>query len=84
MSLDNVTKVRKGKNLKTIIEDEYHTSEFSETDNLDTKTLTEARDFYERVFITVRESLENNEQCPITKRKRKRATRKNRNAPKKA
>ena len=62
MSLDNVTKIRKGKNLKTIIEDEYRTSEFSEIDNLDTKPLTEARDTYERVFITVRESLENNEQ----------------------
>jgi len=48
--------------LKTIIEDEYRTSEFSETDNLNTKSLVEAEDSYEKVFITIRKALENNEQ----------------------
>lgn len=62
MSLDNVTKIRNGKNLKTIIEDEYRTSEFSETDNLNTKSLVEAEDSYEKVFITIRKVLESNEQ----------------------
>ena len=62
MSLDNVTKIRNGKNLKTIIEDEYRTSEFSETDNLNTKSLVEAEDSYEKVFITIRKALESNEQ----------------------
>lgn len=62
MSLDNVTRIRKGKNLKTIIEDEYRTSEFSETDNLNTKSLVEAEDSYEKVFITIRKALESNEQ----------------------
>lgn len=37
-------------------------SEFSETDNLDTKTIAEARDNYEKVFITIRKVLEQNEQ----------------------
>jgi len=37
-------------------------SEFSEIDNLDTKTIAEARDNYEKVFITIRETLEQNEQ----------------------
>ena len=62
MSLDNVTKIRNGKNLRTIIEDEYRTSEFSETDNLNTKSLVEAEDSYEKVFITIRKALESNEQ----------------------
>ena len=62
MSLDNVTKIRNGKHLKTIIEEEYRTSEFSETDNLNTKSLVEAEDSYEKVFITIRKTLENNEQ----------------------
>ncbi len=62
MSLDNVTKIRNGKHLKTIIEEDYRTSEFSETDNLNTKSLVEAEDSYEKVFITIRKALENNEQ----------------------
>ena len=62
MSLDRVTKIRNGKHLKTIIEEEYRTSEFHEVDNLDTKALSDAEDSYERVFITVREALENNGQ----------------------
>ena len=62
MSLDRVTKIRNGRHLKTIIEEEYRTSEFHEVDNLDTKALSDAEDSYERVFITVREVLENNGQ----------------------
>ena len=62
MSLDNVTRIRNGKHLKTIIEEEYRTSEFSETDNLNTKIMSEARNSYERVFIAIREALENSEQ----------------------
>lgn len=62
MSLDKVTKIRNGKHLKTIIEEEYRTSEFHEVDNLDTKDLSDAEDSYERVFITVRETLKSNGQ----------------------
>lgn len=62
-----VQKIRKGKILKTIMTSDAHgaiesSSEFSETDNLDTKTIAEARDNYEKVFITIRETLEQNEQ----------------------
>lgn len=60
-------KVRKGKVLKTIICSKHDgsletSSVFSEIDNLDTKTITEARDNYERTFIKIREMLEQNEQ----------------------
>lgn len=62
-----VQKIRKGKVLKTIMTSDAHgaiesSSEFSEIDNLDTKTIAEARDNYEKVFITIRETLEQNEQ----------------------
>lgn len=62
-----VQKVRKGKVLKTIIRSEHDgnletSSVFSEIDNLDTKTITEARDNYERTFVKIREMLEQNEQ----------------------
>ena len=62
MSLDNMTKIRNGRHLKTIIEEEYRTSEFHETDNLNTKTIKEAVDSYEKTFIVIRQTLENNEQ----------------------
>jgi hypothetical protein len=62
VSLDNVTKIRDGRHLKTIIEEEYRTSEFHETDNLNTKTIKEAVDSYEKTFIVIRQALENNEQ----------------------
>jgi len=62
VSLDNVTKIRNGKHLKTIIEEEYRTSEFHEIDNLNTKTITEAVNSYEKTFVAIREALENNEQ----------------------
>ena len=35
---------------------------FVEFDNLDTKKITEAQNSYEKVFITIRETLEQNEQ----------------------
>jgi len=62
VSLDNVTKIRNGKHLKTIIEEEYRTSEYHEVDNLNTKTITEAINPYEKTFVAIREALENNEQ----------------------
>ena len=37
-------------------------SVFFEVDNLDTKTITEAENNYERAFIKIRETLEQNEQ----------------------
>ena len=62
-----VTKERKGPVLKTTIETDPHGSveswsTFSEIDNLNTKTISEARDNYEKVFITIRRTLEQNEQ----------------------
>ena len=35
---------------------------FVEFDNLDTKTITEAQNNYERTFITIRNAMEQNEQ----------------------
>ena len=55
-------KIRKGRSLVTIITDKYQESRFHEVDNLDTKTINEAEDNYERVFVTVREALSKNEQ----------------------
>lgn len=55
-------KIRKGRSLVTIITDEYQESRFHEVDNLDTKTIDEAQDNYEKVFVTVREALSKNEQ----------------------
>lgn len=62
-----VTKQRIGKALRTTIEGDPHGSVeswsmFSEIDNLDTKTISEARDNYEKTFIKIREVLEQNEQ----------------------
>lgn len=55
-------KIRKGRYIKTIISDEDSHMEFHEVDNLDTKTISEAEDNYEKVFITVREAIHSNEQ----------------------
>lgn len=62
-----VTKKRIGKTLRTTIESDSHGSVeswsmFSEIDNLDTKDITEAQNNYERTFIKIRETLEQNEQ----------------------
>ena len=56
------SKTRKGKALITVMVDEYQDCRFHEIDNLDTKTIDEAQDNYEKVFITVREALSKNEQ----------------------
>ena len=55
-------KIRKGKYIKTIIRDEYTDAVFHEVDNLDTKNLNQAENNYEKVFVTIRTALENNEQ----------------------
>ena len=55
-------KIRKGRSLVTIMIDEYQECRFHEVDNLDTKTIDDAQDNYERVFVTVREALSENEQ----------------------
>lgn len=62
-----VTKKRIGKTLRTTIESDSHGSVeswsmFSEIDNLDTKDITEAQNNYEKTFIKIRETLEQNEQ----------------------
>jgi len=40
----------------------FSSSTFFEVDNLDTKTFTEAKDNYEKVFITIRNYLKENEE----------------------
>ena len=55
-------KIRKGRYIKTIISDEDSHMEFHEVDNLDTKSIDQAEDNYEKTFITVREALSRNEQ----------------------
>ncbi len=53
---------RRGRRKITTISDDKLESVFCETDNLDKKKIEEAEDNYERAFIVIRESLENNEQ----------------------
>lgn len=55
-------KIRKGRYIKTIISDDETHAEFHEVDNLDTKSLDQAEDNYEKTFITVRDALSENEQ----------------------
>ena len=55
-------KIRKGRYIKTIIQDEHSDMVFHEVDNLDTKNINEAENNYEKVFVTIRTALENNEQ----------------------
>ncbi len=62
-----VTKQREGALLRTIIEGDPHGSVeswsmFSETDNLNTKLISQAKNNYEKTFIKIRETLEQNEQ----------------------
>lgn len=62
-----VTKERRGPILRTTIETDPHGSVeswsmFSEIDNLNTKDITEAQNNYEKTFITIRKTLEQNEQ----------------------
>jgi len=51
-------KIRKGRSLVTIMTDEYQECRFHEVDNLDTKTIDEAENNYEKTFIVVRDFLE--------------------------
>ena len=55
-------KKRKGRYLQTTIRDEFHEAVFHEVDNLDTKSIDQAENNYEKVFITVRDALSENEQ----------------------
>ena len=55
-------KIRQGRYIKTIISDEKSHAVFHEVDNLDTKSIDQAEDNYEKTFITVREALSKNEQ----------------------
>ena len=59
-------KIRKGSKLTTTLYSDCHgsTSEstYFEVDNLDTKSIEEAENSYEEVFITIRKVLESNEQ----------------------
>ena len=62
-----VTKERRGPILRTTIETDPHGSVeswsmFSEIDNLNIKDITEAQNNYEKTFITIRKTLEQNEQ----------------------
>ena len=55
-------KIRNGRSITTILYHKYSEATFHEIDNLDTKTLEDAENNYEKVFITVREALSKNEQ----------------------
>lgn len=59
-------RVRKGSGVKVVITTGHGStesiSEYFEVDKLNTKQTEEARDNYEKVFITIRKVLENNEQ----------------------
>ena len=59
-------KIRNKSKLTTKLYSDGHSSHsesiFFEVDNLDTKTMTEAENNYERTFIKIRETLEQNEQ----------------------
>lgn len=62
-----MTKERRGPILRTTIETDPHGSVeswsmFSEIDNLNTKDISEAQNNYEKTFITIRKTLEQNEQ----------------------
>ena len=55
-------KVRNGASIKTIIHDAFQHIEFHEIDNLNTKTLDQAENNYEKTFVIIRKALEENEQ----------------------
>ena len=62
-----MTKERRGPILRTTIETDPHGSVeswsmFSEIDNLNIKDISEAQNNYEKTFITIRKTLEQNEQ----------------------
>ena len=51
-------RIRNGKALRVIMTDDYQDVMFHDVDNLDTKTIPEAENNYEKTFITVRNFLE--------------------------
>ena len=59
-------RIRKGSGVKVVITTGHGStesiSEYFEVDKLNTKQTEEARDNYEKVFITIRQLLENNDQ----------------------
>jgi len=66
MSLVRSEKIRKKSRLTTKLYSDNHgsisESIYFEVDNLDTKTIEQAENSYEEVFITIRKVLESNEQ----------------------
>ena len=56
-------RIRNGSSIKTTIQTSMTTSVFYEIDNLDSKTLAEAENNYEKVFVTVREILADKPWC---------------------
>ena len=66
MSIVISKRIRKGSGVKVVIKTGHGStesiSEYFEVDKLNTKQAEEARDNYEKVFITIRKVLENNEQ----------------------
>ena len=61
-----VEEIRNGKSLKTIFTEMGHgtvesSSMFFEVDNLDTKSIKEAENNYEKIFITIRDYLKEQE-----------------------
>lgn len=55
-------KVRKGRSVFTYIHDAFYSNTFHEVDNLDTKSLDQAENNYEKTFVIIRKTLEENEQ----------------------
>ena len=54
-------KTRNGRYIVTVLEHEHSRSEFHEIDNLDTKSLNDAENTYEKAFVLVRQTLEQND-----------------------
>tara|TARA_Y100000114_G_C11596262_1_gene248161 strand:- start:98 stop:370 length:273 start_codon:yes stop_codon:yes gene_type:complete len=59
----NCHKVRNGRSIKTIMEDEFQSTVFHEIDNLDTKEIEQAENNYEKVFIRIRKLLKGKPWC---------------------
>tara|TARA_E500000331_G_scaffold357503_1_gene419414 strand:+ start:201 stop:473 length:273 start_codon:yes stop_codon:yes gene_type:complete len=55
-------KIRNKGRITTIIDEEYRSCTFHETDNLHVKKLQETENVYEKVFVMIRSALEQNEQ----------------------
>lgn len=56
-------RIRNGRFIKTIMDFENQVSVFHEIDNLDTKSLSEAENNYEKAFIRIRELLTGKPWC---------------------